>query len=83
MNRKKEEHILEVGMGLLGIVFFIAFAGVDALMFGLQPPAWSQAIDQSWLLSPLGINILGTLFFAMMVLLFLIERPNPKRRRKR
>ncbi len=82
MNRKMEETILATGMGILGIVFFIAFAGVDAYMFGLQPPSWAQAIDQSWLLSPLGIDLLGTLFFVMMILLFLIERPKPRRRKK-
>ena len=85
MDKKKVQAIdyfMGLLMGIIGVIFFIAFMGVDAYMFNIQPPPWSRTIENNIFLQPFWLDFLSTIMLvAMIVVIFL--NPSKKSRRSR
>ena len=64
MDKKKVQAIdyfMGLLMGIIGVIFFIAFMGVDAYMFNIQPPPWSRTIENNIFLQPFWLDFLSTI----------------------
>ena len=85
MDKKKVQAIdyfMGLFMGIIGVIFFIAFMGVDAYMFNIQPPPWSRTIENNIFLQPFWLDFLSTIMLvAIIVVIFL--KPSKKSRRSR
>ena len=85
MDKKKVEtvdYFMGLLMGIIGVIFFVAFMGVDAYMFNIQPPAWSRTIENNIFLQPFWLDFLSTIMLvALIVVIFL--KPSKKSRRSR
>ena len=85
MDKKKVQAIdyfMGLLMGIIGVIFFIAFMGVDAYMFNIQPPPWSRTIENNIFLQPFWLDFLSTIMLvALIVVIFL--KPSKKSRRSR
>jgi len=78
----KIDYISGAVLGIIGMVFFIAFMGVDAYMFDINPPAWTSAIDDTIFLQPLWLDILSTIMLAAILVLVFVK-PSKTRVRKK
>ena len=85
MDKKKVEtvdYFMGLLMGIIGVIFYIAFMGVDAYMFNIQPPPWSRTIENNIFLQPFWLDFLSTIMLvAIIVVIFL--KPSKKSRRSR
>ena len=85
MDKKKVEtvdYFMGLLMGIIGVIFFVAFMGVDAYMFNIQPPPWSRTIENNIFLQPFWLDFLSTIMLvAIIVVIFL--KPSKKSRRSR
>lgn len=85
MDKKKVQAIdyfMGLLMGIIGVIFYIAFMGVDAYMFNIQPPPWSRTIENNIFLQPFWLDFLSTIMLvALIVVIFL--KPSKKSRRSR
>jgi hypothetical protein len=77
------DYILGLILGITGIIFFIAFMGVDAYMFGINPPSWTRSIENNIFLQPLWLDVLSTIMLIAIILLIFIKPSKPTRVRKR
>ena len=78
------DYVAGLTMGIIGMIFTVAFAGVDAYMFGLQPPSWSRAIDNNIFLQPFWLDFLSAVMLAaLLILVFLHPSNNSKSRRSK
>ena len=82
---KKQVSLIDYVMGLLlgisGMIFMIAFVGVDAYMFNMSPPAWAKSIEDNIFLQPFWLDFLSTIMLiALLILVFL--KPEPKKSRR-
>ena len=84
MDKKKVQAIdyfMGLLMGIIGAIFFIAFMGVDAYMFDLEPPEWTRTIENNIFLQPFWLDFLSTIMLvAIIVVIFL--KPSKRRSRK-
>ena len=85
MDKKKVQtidYIMGLLLGITGMIFFIAFLGVDAYMFNMQPPAWTRTIENNIFLQPFWLDFLSTIMLlAIIVVIFL--KPSKKSRRSK
>ena len=79
---KSIDYISGAILGIIGMIFTIAFMGVDAYMFNMSPPSWSKAIDQNIFLQPFWLDVLSTIMLACILLLFLVH-PSKKSKSRR
>ncbi len=82
---KKQVSLIDYVMGLIlaitGMIFGIAFIGVDAYMFNMTPPAWAKEIENNIFLQPFWLDFLSTIMLiALLILVFL--KPEPKKSRR-
>ena len=78
------DYVAGLTLGIIGMIFMVAFAGVDAYMFGIQPPSWSRAIDNNIFLQPFWLDFLSTIMLiALLILVFLKPEPNKSRRSRK
>ena len=85
MNKKQVDSIDYVSgaiLGVIGMIFVIAFMGVDAYMFDMSPPSWATAIENNIFLQPIWLDILSTIMLACMLILVLVH-PTKSRRSKK
>ncbi len=85
MNKKqvnKIDYISGAILGIIGMIFVIAFMGVDAYMFNMSPPSWAKAIENNLFLQPIWLDLLSTIMLACMLILVLVH-PSKKSRRQR
>ena len=84
MNKKQVDIIDYVSgliLGIIGMIFVIAFMGVDAYMFNMTPPAWAKEIENNIFLQPFWLDFLSTIMLiALSILVFL--KPEPKKSRR-
>jgi len=80
---KTLDYILGLILGIIGMIFFFAFMGVDAYMFNLSPPSWTSAIDDTIFLQPLWLDVLSTIMLIAIILLIFVKPSKPTRVRKR
>ena len=85
---KKQVSLIDYVMGLLlgisGMIFMIAFVGVDAYMFNMSPPAWAKSIEDNIFLQPFWLDFLSTIMLiALLVLVFLKPSQKSKSRRSK
>ena len=85
---KKQVSLIDYVMGLVlaitGMIFGIAFIGVDAYMFNMTPPAWAKAIENNIFLQPFWIDFLSTIMLiALLILVFLKPEPEKSRRSRK
>ena len=76
------DYIMGLLLGITGMIFFIAFLGVDAYMFNMQPPAWTRAIENNIFLQPFWLNLLSAIMLIAILVLFFLH-PSRKSRRSR
>ena len=85
---KKQVSLIDYVMGLVlaitGMIFGIAFIGVDAYMFNMTPPAWAKEIENNIFLQPFWLDFLSTIMLiALLILVFLKPEPNKSRRSRK
>ena len=85
---KKQVSLIDYVMGLVlaitGMIFGIAFIGVDAYMFNMTPPAWAKAIENNIFLQPFWLDFLSTIMLiALLILVFLKPEPEKSRRSRK
>ena len=85
---KKQVSLIDYVMGLIlaitGMIFGIAFIGVDAYMFNMTPPAWAKEIENNIFLQPFWLDFLSTIMLiALLILVFLKPEPEKSRRSRK
>jgi len=80
---KTLDYILGLILGIIGMIFFFAFMGVDAYMFGINPPSWTRSIEDNIFLQPLWLDVLSTIMLIAIILLIFVKPSKPTRVRKR
>ena len=86
MNKKQVDiidYISGLILGIIGMIFVIAFMGVDAYMFGMNPPAWSKSIDDNIFLQPFWLDLLSTVMLVSILVLAFLHPSKSKSRRSR
>jgi len=86
MDRRKARTIDYVAgaiLGIIGMIFFFAFMGVDAYMFGINPPSWTRSIENNIFLQPLWLDILSTVMLAAILILVFVKPSRTTRKAKR
>jgi len=86
MDRRKARTIDYVAgaiLGIIGMIFFIAFMGVDAYMFGINPPSWTRSIENNIFLQPIWLDVLSTIMLIAIILLIFVKPSKPTRVRKK
>ena len=81
MNRKEKRNLdwaIGIVLGLIGLIFYLSFAAVDAYMFGFSPPPLMTKISDIFFLNPLWLDILSTIFLVLIILLMFLGR-TPKK----
>lgn len=81
MNRKEKRNLdwaIGIVLGLIGLIFYLSFAAVDAYMFGISPPPLMTKISNMFFLNPLWLDILSTIFLILIILLMFLGR-TPKK----
>lgn len=81
MNRKEKRNLdwaIGIVLGLIGLIFYLSFAAVDAYMFGISPPPLMTKISDMFFLNPLWLDILSTIFLILIILLMFLGR-TPKK----
>ena len=84
MNKKQVDSIDYVSgaiLGVIGMIFVIAFMGVDAYMFDMSPPSWATAIENNIFLQPFWLDFLSTIMLIALLILVLLK-PEPKKSRR-
>lgn len=76
------DYIAGLVLGILGMIFFIAFMGVDAYMFNISPPSWTRSIDDNIFLQPFWIDFLSAIMLIALLVLFFLK-PSKTRRPKK
>lgn len=77
MNRKEKRNLdwaIGIVLGLIGLIFYLSFAAVDAYMFGISPPPLMTEISNMFFLNPLWLDILSTIFLILIILLMFLGR---------
>ena len=77
MNRKEKRNLdwaIGIVLGLIGLIFYLSFAAVDAYMFGISPPPLMTTISNMFFLNPLWLDILSTIFLILIILLMFLGR---------
>ena len=85
MDKKKVQAIdyfMGLLMGILGVIFFIAFMGVDAYMFNIQPPAWTRTIENNIFLQPFWLDFLSTVMLVAIIVVIFLKPSKARRSRK-
>ena len=85
MNKKQVDSIDYVSgaiLGVIGMIFVIAFMGVDAYMFDMSPPSWATAIENNIFLQPIWLDRLSTIMLACMLILIFLHPKKSRRSRK-
>ena len=81
MNRQEKRNLdwaIGIVLGLIGLIFYLSFAAVDAYMFGISPPPLMTKISNMFFLNPLWLDILSTIFLILIILLMFLGR-TPKK----
>ena len=81
MNRKEKRNLdwaIGIVLGLIGLIFYLSFAAVDAYMFGISPPPLMTKISDMFFLNPLWLDVLSTIFLILIILLMFLGR-TPKK----
>lgn len=68
-------------LGIIGMIFFVAFLGVDAYMFDLNPPSWTRPIDNLIFLQPFWLDALSTVMLIGLIILVYLHPSKQHRRR--
>ena len=82
MNSKERKNLdwaIGIVLGVIGLIFYLSFAAVDAYMFGISPPAIMQKISNLFFLNPLWLDLLSTIFLVLIILLLILGRPKKKK----
>jgi cell shape-determining protein MreD len=82
MNSKERKNLdwaIGIVLGVIGLIFYLSFAAVDAYMFGISPPAIMQKISNLFFLNPLWLDLLSTVFLVLIVALMILGRPKKKK----
>lgn len=85
MNSKERKNVdwaIGIVLGVIGLIFYLSFAAVDAYMFGISPPAIIERISSLFFLNPLWLDLLSTIFLVLIVALILMGR-KPKNKEKK
>ena len=85
MDKKKVQAIdyfMGLLMGIIGVIFFIAFMGVDAYMFNIQPPAWTRTIENNIFLQPFWLDFLSTVMLVAIIVVIFLKPSKSRRPRK-
>jgi len=85
MDRRKARTIDYVAgaiLGIIGMIFFIAFMGVDAYMFGINPPSWTRSFENNIFLQPLWLDVLSTIMLIAIILLIFVKPKSTRVRKK-
>lgn len=87
MNSKEKKNLdwaIGIVLGIIGLIFYLSFAAVDAYMFGISPPPIMQDISNLFFLDPLWLDILSTVFLVLIIVLMVMGRkPTPKKKKVR
>lgn len=78
-ERKNLDWAIGIVLGVIGLIFYLSFAAVDAYMFGISPPAIMQKISNLFFLNPLWLDLLSTIFLVLIILLLILGRPKKKK----
>ncbi len=86
MNKKQVDiidYVAGLTLGVIGMIFVIAFAGVDAYMFHMQPPSWSRFIENNIFLQPFWLDFLSFIMLIALIVLVFLHPSKSKSRRSR
>ena len=82
MNSKERKNLdwaIGIVLGVIGLIFYLSFAAVDAYMFGISPPAIMQKISNLFFLNPLWLDLLSTIFLVLIITLIILGKPKKKK----
>ena len=78
-ERKNLDWAIGIVLGVIGLIFYLSFAAVDAYMFGISPPAIMQKISNLFFLNPLWLDLLSTIFLVLIITLIILGKPKKKK----